>query len=100
MKKFVDLKSKILYLRGGEYLIVFDSENRLFYFDDSFRLIKLFKLNIKRGRLYDNNIKISNNSKYLLIAQLSVKMTNIFQREILTVKYMFIIQLLKKRYMN
>jgi len=68
MKKFVDLKSKILYLRGGEYLIVFDSENRLFYFDDSFRLIKLFKLNIKRGRLYDNNIKISNNSKYLLIA--------------------------------
>jgi len=69
MKKFVSVKVRISYLFGSEYLIVVDEKNRIFYFDDAFRLVKSFKLNLKENnRPYENSVAISNSSEYLLVA--------------------------------
>ena len=68
MKKFVNLKARVSYIKSEEYLIIIDEKNRIFYFDDSFKFKKGFKLKLQNNKPDENGVKISKDCGYLLIA--------------------------------
>ena len=68
MKKFVNLKTRISCLKAREDLVIIDEKNRVFYFDDSFKLKKGFKLKLQNNKPNENSVKISDDFRYLLIA--------------------------------
>ena len=68
MKKFVNIKARVSCFYADKELIVIDEKNRVFYFDESFKLKKGFRLKLENNKPDENGVKISNEGKYALIA--------------------------------
>ncbi len=68
MKKILNLKARVSCFASSDFLIVIDEKNRVFYFDDAFKLKKAFKLKLDNNDPDENSVKVSYNKKFALIA--------------------------------
>ena len=68
MKKFVNIKARVSCFFSSDELIFIDEKNRVFYFDESFKLKKAFKLKLENNKPDENSVKISYDGMYALIA--------------------------------
>ena len=68
MKQFVNLKTKVSRFFAGDELIIIDEKNRIFYFDDTFKLKKAFRFKLPDNKPDENGVKFSHSGRYVLIA--------------------------------
>ena len=68
MKKFVNIKARVSEFYTKNDLVFIDEKNRVFYFDDTFKLKKAFRFKIQNNKPDENGVKFSSDGNYILIA--------------------------------
>jgi len=68
MKLIKNIKARVSCFYSNEDLVIVDESNRIFFFDNAFKLKHGIKLKLPKNKPYENGVKFSKDGKYLLIA--------------------------------